>query len=270
MSGPQTPGVTVVTGDPVALVTLAAVVLLAGAVNGVAGFGFALVATTALATRLPPATAVVFTILPILAVNLSLARELSAAQLRSCGRRFGPLLAAALVGTVVGLVGLERLPADSLRAGLGLLSLGFVASQQRVVTVPGLTRAKAGCFVETLPAMVGVGFVSGLVFGGTNVGVQLVAYLRSRDLSHGLFVGVAAAVFLGINAVRVVAAGALGLYPDAATVAASLAAAVPAVVGVAAGSRLRARVSERARRGLVFGLLTVVGFRLLAAGAGVA
>jgi uncharacterized membrane protein YfcA len=118
--------------------------------------------------------------------------------------------------------------------------------------------------------MVGVGGVSGLLFGGTNVGVQLIAYLRSFDLSHGLFVGVVAMVFLGLNGVRVAIAGAFGLYPSSTIVLASLVAALPAVVGVAIGKRLRDTVGERSRRIVVLGLLTVIGLRLVAGGLGVA
>lgn len=43
----------------------------------------------------------------------------------------------------------------------------------------------------------------------------------------------------------------------------SVAAAVPAVVGVAVGSRLRGRVTPRVRRGVVLGLLAVIGVRLV-------
>ncbi|MEF8780874.1 MAG: TSUP family transporter, partial [Haloferacaceae archaeon] len=217
----------------------------AGIVNGVAGFGFAVVGTMALATVVDPAAAVVFLIFPILSVNLSLAGELSGEQLRTCGRRFGPLLGSAFVGTLAGMALLERIPEAPLRVGLGLVALGFVATAQRAVPVPGLSRAKDGCFVEGTVAMAGVGGISGVLFGGTNVGVQLVAYVRSCDLSHGLFVGVVAMVFLGLNGVRIAAAGVLGLYPDATFAAASFFAAAPAAVGVAVGARLRPKVSER-------------------------
>jgi len=252
---------------PVAL-TLA--VVLAGAVNGLAGFGFALVGTMVLATAIDPATAVVFMIVPILGVNLSLVRDLSTDQLRTCGRRFGPLIGAALVGTVLGLVVLSSLPQGPLKVGLGLVSLGFVATAQKRVTIPGLDRAREGCFVESTPAMVGVGGVSGVLFGGTNVGVQLIAYLRSCDLPHGLFVGVVAMVFLGLNAVRVVTAGALGLYPSLVVALASVVAVVPAVAGVVVGKRLRSSVGERHRRTVVLALLTLVGVRLLLGGLGIA
>lgn len=243
-------------------------VLAAGALNGLAGFGFALVGTMVLATVIDPATAVVFMIIPIFAVNLSLVGELSSNQLRTCGQRFSPLLGAALVGTLVGMALIDILPESPLRLILGIVALGFVVSSQRVVPVPGLDRARAGCFVETTPAMVGVGGLSGVLFGGTNVGVQFVAYIRSCDLSHGLFVGVVALVFLGLNAVRVGAAGVLGLYPDLLVLATSIGVAVPAVVGVAIGARLRDRVTRRARNGLVLVLLTVVGLQLVVSGLG--
>ncbi|WP_153554900.1 sulfite exporter TauE/SafE family protein [Halomicrobium sp. LC1Hm] len=255
---------------PTTVAVFVGVVLIAGAVNGLAGFGFALVGTMALATVVEPTTAVVFMIVPILAANASLVRELSVEDVRSCGRRFGPLLAAALIGTVVGLAVVDRLPAAPLRVGLGVVTLGFVATAQRAVPIPWFDRLKAGCFVETPLAMVAIGGVSGVLFGGTNVGVQLIAYLRSRDLSHELFVGVAAMIFLGLNAVRVGAAGALGLYPDLTTVALSVAAAVPAVAGVAVGRRLRVRIPEQARRRFVLGLLAVVGVRLVLGGLGIA
>lgn len=255
--------------SPVLLGLLAVSVFVAGAVNGVAGFGFAIVGTMVLATVIDPATAVVFMIVPIVSVNLSLVRDLSPNQLRTCGRRFGPLILAALVGTLIGMAVLDRLPVAPLRIGLGLISLWFVASVQEAVEIPGLEQAKAGCFVETPLAMVGVGGVSGLVFGGTNVGVQLVAYLRSCDLSHGLFVGVVAMVFLGLNTLRVAAAALFGLYPSTTIAAFSLGAILPAVAGVAAGKRLRGVVTARHRRVAVLGLLTVIGVRLVLGGAGV-
>lgn len=256
--------------SPIVLALLVGVVLIAGTINGVAGFGFALVGTMVLATVVDPSTAVVFMIIPIFSVNLSLVRDLSVPQLVTCGRRFGLLMVAALVGTLVGMAALDQIPDEPLRIGLGLISLGFVLNAQQVIPVPGLNRVKEGCFVESPLGMIGVGGVSGLLFGGTNVGVQLVAYLRSCDLSHGLFVGVVAMVFLGLNGVRVVAAGALGLYPTSAVFLLSFGAAIPALGGVALGKQLREYVTELQRRGTVLGLLTLIGIRLVLGGLGIA
>lgn len=248
---------------------LALLVLVAGVVNGVAGFGFAVVATMGLAVAVDPATAVAFMIVPMVGVNLALVRELSPRQLRSCGRRFWPLILTALAGTVVGMVTLETIPVTPLRVGLGVVTLGFVVTVQRVVVLPGRERATEGCFVESPAGMAGVGTVSGVLFGGTNVGVQLVAFLRSCDLAHGLFVGVVALVFVGINTVRVGVAAGLGFYPNAALAAGSVAAVLPAVGGVALGQRLRQRIPGRTRRGAVLGLLSLIGIRLVLAGAGI-
>lgn len=240
--------------------------LVAGIVNGLAGFGFAVVGTMALATVLSPAAAVVLMILPILAANLRLVTELSAAELRSCGRRFGPLVGSALVGTIVGMIVLDLLPAPPLRVGLGLITLAFVATQQQAVALP--TLGSGSSRLDSVGAMVGIGAVSGLLFGATNVGVQIVAYLRSRELSHSLFVGVVAMVFVGVNGVRVGAAGLLGLYPSLTVFGLSVLAGIPAVAGVSVGSRLRSRLSTRVRRWAVLGLLTVIGVRLIAGGVG--
>jgi hypothetical protein len=222
----------------------------------------------ALATVIDPAPAVVFMIIPILAVNLSLVRDLSREELRTCSQRFGPLIGAALVGTVVGMAVLSRIPTAPLRVGLGVLTLGFVATAQRMVPLPEWSAGGIGTLGQTRVGMVGVGGISGLLFGGTNVGVQLIAYLRSFDLSHGLFVGVVALVFLGLNGIRVAVAGLFGLYPSRLILLASVVAAIPAVIGVAIGKRLRVAASEPSRRLAVLGLLTVVGFRLVGGGLG--
>lgn len=258
-----------VTLTPAFVGLLSVIVLVAGTVNGIAGFGFAVVGTMALATQTDPATAVVFMIVPILSVNVSLVSDLSPSELRTCSRRFAPLILAALVGTIVGMAVLNRLPEEPLRIGLGLLSLAFVVTVQKAVPISGLSRVKEGCFVERPLAMVGVGGTSGLLFGGTNVGVHLIAYVRSCDLSHDLFVGVVAMVLLGLNAVRVATAVVLGLYPNSALALASVGATVPAIAGVAVGKRLRGHIGERQRRTAVLGLLTIIGVRLVLAGLGI-
>ena len=255
--------------SPSLLVILAVVLLVSGMVNGLAGFGFALVGTMALATVIEPATAVVLMIIPILSANATLVSELSARELTRCGRRFWPLILAALAGTIIGMAVIDRLPGAPVRVGLGLITLAFVGSRQSVLPLPSLD-GDSGIDREGTVVMLVVGGGSGLLFGATNVGVQLVAYLRSFDLSHGLFVSVVAMVFLGINGVRVGAAGVLGLYPSAAVAALSVAAVVPSVLGVAIGRRLRQRVDSRHRAIAVLGLLSLIGVRLVLGGLGIA
>jgi uncharacterized membrane protein YfcA len=61
-------------------------------------------------------------------------------------------------------------------------------------------------------------------------------------------------------------AGALGFYDDSGLLAVSLAAALPGLVGVAAGKRLGTRIPDRYRAAAVYALLLVIGIRLSWAG----
>jgi uncharacterized membrane protein YfcA len=244
------------------------VVLLAGTVTGLAGFGFAVIGTTVLATVIDPSAAVVLMILPILGANVSLVRELDAESLRSCARRFWPFVAAAVVGTLAGMAVLNRLPSQPITLALGVLTLGYVGLSQERVQVPGVATLERACFTDHPAAKVGLGLVSGLVFGATNVGVQVIAYLDSLSLDRSTFVGVVAMIFLGISSVRVGAAATLGLYGSTAMVAYSALAVGPGLVGVAVGRRLRPRVSERVLTAGTHLLLSVIGLRLTIGGLG--
>jgi uncharacterized membrane protein YfcA len=246
--------------------TVLAVLFVGGVVMGIAGFGYALVGTATLAALLDPATAVVVMILPMLATNVQLLTELDRESLSTCFARFRPYLAAAIVGTLLGMVLLDRIPSDVLALALGVLTLGYVGLTQPYVTVPGRATATDYCFRPTGPAKAALGFVSGIVFGASNVAVQTVAYLDSLELGRSTFVGVLAMVLVGISVVRVVAAWLLGLYDAPGALSLSLLGIVPGLVGVAAGQRVRSSVPERARTAGTLLLLGVIGVRLTAKG----
>jgi uncharacterized membrane protein YfcA len=237
-------------------------VLVAGAVTGMAGFGFALIGTAALAGFVGPRTAVAVMILPMMAANLSLVRELEREGLVECAERFGVFVGAALVGTLTGMAVISAVPVRQLSGIIGVITLGFVVLSQDAVEIPLSGETKDRCFVESRSGMVGVGAVSGVVFGATNVGTQMIAYLRSCGLRRSVFVGVVGMVFLGINGARVGAAWVLGLYPEGVFLV-SVAATVPAFVGVGIGKRVRWRISESWQKRVVLVLLTVVGLRLV-------
>lgn len=256
----------VVQVDAGTLAVVFGVVFAGGLVTGVTGFGFAVVATATLAAVLDPGTAVVIVILPLLAANASLVRELDGDGLASCVRRFWPFVATAAVGTVGGMVALSRLPSGPLSVALGAFTLAYVGLKQPWLSLPGERWFRDRCFRETVGLKAGLGFVSGVVFGASNVGVQVVAYLQQLDLDRETFVGVVAMVFLGIGLVRVVAAFGLGLYGGDGVLGLSVAAAIPGLVGVASGRRLRPRITPGVQRAGVFGLLFVIGLRLVTAG----
>jgi hypothetical protein len=262
---------TVPPGDPASLslaLVVAAVVAFGGFVTGLNGFGFAVVGTSLLAFVMDPQTAVTTMILPILAANVSLVRELDRDGFVSCVRRFWPYVGAALVGTVLGMLSLSLVPTRPLALGLGLFVLVYVALSQERVEIPGESLLRRRCFVDTGATKAALGFVSGAVFGVSNVGVQVVAYLKSLDLDRETFVGVVAMVFLGVSVVRIGTAAVLGLYDGGGLFAVSAAAAVPGLAGVAVGKRVRPAVPESSQRAATFGLLAVIGVRLTLSGAG--
>lgn len=250
------------------LLLVTAVVFAGGVVMGLAGFGYAVVSTATLAVVLAPTTAVVLMIVPLLASNVSLLTELDRDSFRACARRFWPYVLAAAAGTVVGMALLRRIPGDTLALALGVFVLGYVLLQQEVVALPGRDTLAERCFRETLTAKVGLGFVSGFVFGASNVGVQVVAYFDSLGLDRDTFVGVLAMVLVGVSALRVGLAYVFGFYGTGSLFGLSVAAALPGLVGVEVGKKVRAGVPERHQDRFVYGLLLVVGGKLTLGGLG--
>ena len=243
------------------------IVVLGGLVTGVNGFGFSVVGTGLMAIVLEPRVAVVVMILPILGANVSLVRELDGEGLRTCARRFWPFVATAAVGTVAGMSLLSRVPTRPLAFALGLFVFGFLAFTQERYPLPGEAWVRANVS-DTFGVKLLLGLVSGFVFGASNVGVQVIAYLKSLQLDHRTFVGVVAMVFLGVSSIRVAAAGLLGLYEGGGLLLLSAVAAVPGLAGVSLGKQIRPRLSRSSRRFAMFGLLAVIGVRLLMNGLG--
>lgn len=243
-----------------------AIVFVGGLVKGLAGFGYAIASTAILATVLDPSTAVVIMIVPMLVANLVLVRELDREGLRSCIRRFWPYVLAALVGTLAGMGALGFIPTRPLTVGLGLFTLGYVIATQNRVAIPGRNRFVRACFRPGTSVTVAVGFVSGTVFGASNVAVQIVAYLDGLSLDRSTFVGVLSMILVGVSTVRLGAAWFLGLFDASGLVALSVLASIPGLIGVAVGGRLRRRLPDAYLGVGVVVLLTVIALRLLSKG----
>lgn len=249
------------------LAAVLAVLLFGGVVMGVAGFGYAVIGTTTLAVLLDPAIAVVVMILPMLATNIQLVGELDQGSLTSCARRFWPYIVSAAGGTLLGMALLDHVPTAVLALGLGLLTGLYVVGRQPYVTFPGGATARAVCFRPGTGAKGALGFASGLIFGASNIAVQVVAYLDSLDLDRQTFVGVLAMVLIGISTLRVGAAWYLGLYDAPGALSLSVVGIVPGVVGVAAGRRVRDRIPQRYQMAGVLLLLSIIAVRLSVKGA---
>jgi hypothetical protein len=248
------------------LLAILAIVFVGGLVKGLAGFGYAIASTAILATVLDPATAVVIMIVPMIVANLVLVRELDREGLRSCIGRFWPYVLAALIGTLIGMAALDLIPTRPLTVGLGLFTLGYVLATQDRVRIPGRSRFVRACFRPGTSITVAVGFVSGTIFGASNVAVQIVAYLDGLSLDRPTFVGVLSMILVGVSSVRLGAAWYLGLFDASGLIFLSTIASIPGLAGVALGGRLRTRLPDAYLGVGVLALLAIIGVRLLSKG----
>jgi uncharacterized membrane protein YfcA len=245
------------------LVLAAAVIFFGGIVKGVAGFGYAIASTALLATFLSPSTAVVVMVIPMLVANLSLLGELDSRELRRCVVRFWPYVTTAMVGTVLGMFVLESIPTVYLTGGLGVFTLLYVVVKQPWYPIPGESLFVEYCFTSGPLAKSLLGFGSGLVFGVSNIAVQVVAYLDSLSLDRPTFVGVLAMILVGISGVRVGLAWTFGMYQTGNLLVVSVIASLPGLAGVRLGRQIRTFVPNVWEQRGVLGLLVVIGLRLL-------
>jgi len=243
-------------------------VFVGGTVRGVAGFGYEIAGTAVLAAFLDPAEAVAVMIVPMLVASLSLVRELDTAELKPCVARFWLYLIAAVIGTVLGMVALGAFSVAPLKFGIGVVTLGYVASKQGVFAVPGTDRLRKVCFTERTATKASLGFVSGFLFGATNVSVQVVEYLDSLELDRSTFVGVLSMILVGLSGARVGFAWILNLYGSLGLFAVSVVAALPGIVGILLGSEIRRRLPNRLCDVTGAFLLAVVGVWLVVGGFG--
>lgn len=242
------------------LALLLLIVFFGGGVKGVVGFGYSVAGTASLAIVIDPSAAVVVMILPLLAANLSLVREIQGG-LRSCAKRFWPYIGTALAGAVIGTVALRDLPTGWIAMLLGVLVLGYVTVKQEWIDVALGTSPG-----ESIRTKAVLGLASGLVFGSSNIAVQSVMYLDRLDLDRSTFVGVLSMFLVGISGMRAVTAWTLGLYGSQSLLPLSLLAAGVGILGVTVGVRLRNLLPDQYCRYGVLALFGVIGVRLVYVG----
>lgn len=249
-------------GPPI-LVLVLAVTFLGGAVKGIAGFGFGLVATTVLAQVIPARQAIALVIIPVVGANIHLLIETNLSALSSCASRFRWFVLTVVVGTWIGMEAVSLIPEKILLGLLGGFTLLFVIFKQDVVPVPGRSVFPGVTYLRRPPGQAGVGTISGTVFGAMNNGTLIVSYLESLDIERDTFIGLLSLTVLLGTVLRTVVGLHKGLFTTEFPLVLSLAAAVTTSAGVFAGTRFRGMVSDRVVSGAVLGLLAVIGLRLV-------
>ena len=234
--------------------TLAFVIFVASVVNGVAGFGFALVAVAVLAVVLEPRPAVV--LMSLITPLLQMFQLRYHWSYRSVTPRLVPMLVAAAIGTIIGSNLLVILPGYVLAIALGLFALWYVISSLR--RSPMLVTAETERRIA--PIVGGVAGISNGALGAS--GPILGSYLLAIGLSGRSFVFAISITFAVMSAIRVATLAVLGAYTVAGLVL-GLALAVPAWLGQRLGFWLQGRLSAQAFQRVILVALLLASANLL-------
>lgn len=241
------------------LASLAAIVLiltLAGLVKGATGMGLPTLGMGLLSLVLAPPDAAALLMAPAILTNV--AQFATGPRRAQVVRRFWPLGLGAILGTLAGALALGGLESHLAPALLGatLLAYGLF----------GLTRLQLHTPARLEPWLSpAIGLASGVLTGTTGVTVMPVApYLQSLNLERDDLVQALGLAFtLSTFALAVTLSLDFTALADATVALASMAALVPAFIGMELGRRLRRAVSQATFRTGFFATLALLGANTL-------
>jgi uncharacterized membrane protein YfcA len=247
------------TGLPPHLLLIAATFLLAGLVKGVIGLGLPTVAMGVLASVMAPAEAAALLLVPSFVTNVW--QLLAGPRVAPLLRRLGGMMAGVAIGTLAasGMIAGHDTRAASIGLGAALVVYAAAGLAKLKLSVPARAERWAGPLV---------GLVTGGVTGATGVFViPAVPYLGALDLARDDLVQ---ALGLSFTVSSLALAGGLAWHGGLAaqSLGASLLALIPALLGMALGGAVRARVRPAIFRRCFFagllGLGTEIAWRALA------
>jgi uncharacterized membrane protein YfcA len=228
-------------------------VLLVGIAKGGFGTGAGIFATPLMALTIPiPQAAAIM--LPILLVMDAVG--LWAYRGKFMRVNLKVLLAGGVLGIALGALSFRYLSDAWIRVALGVISVGFVLHYYgaRVDARAAAPSAPKGFFWSTVS-----GLTSTIAHAG---GPPLSIYLLPQRLEKSVMVGTTVIFFAVINLVKVVPYAWLGLF-DARNLSTSLVLSPLAPFGIWIGVALMRRLSEALFYRICYGLLLVVGAKLL-------
>lgn len=240
--------------DATFIAVVIAAFLLAGTIKGALGVGLPTTSIAILSIALGLRDAVPLLIVPSLVANIW--QVTRGGELAALLRRFWLLNATACVGVWLGTMILFSVDPTILAALLGIVVV-FYAAMNLTAFRPRLSPRREGVLAP------GVGLAAGVLTGTTgSLLLPIVIYLQALGLEKDRFVQ---AVGLSLLIGTVAWAASLWYHGalDGRSVTISTLALVPTLLGMAAGHRLRARLSQDLFRKIVFGLLFVLGLNLV-------
>lgn len=228
--------------------------MLAGTVKGILGIGVPVVSVSLLSLVIDVPMAVSLLPVPILVSNVW--QSLQSGRIVSTFRRFGPLIAALVVGTFTGARLLVEIDQRPLMGIVGVSVLVFALTGNSTWQLHVSPRAERWLGVP-------IGFLGGVLGGMTTFfGPPIIIFLFALNLHKDEFVGTISTVYLCAAVPLAAALGMFGFMGPREYLW-SAAAAVPLLLGVVLGQWLRARISQATFRRVLLLLLLVVGVRLI-------
>jgi uncharacterized membrane protein YfcA len=225
----------------------------AGLVKGVTGMGLPTVAMGVLGSLLSPLAAAALLLVPSFVTNLW--QLLAGPKLGRLIRRLWPMMLTIVIGTVVGSAILARGNAARTTTGLGIVLVIYAA--YTLLARPPRVSLRWEPWLSPM-----VGLVTGLFTGATGVFViPAVPYIQSLDLERDDLVQA-----LGLSFTVSTTALSIGLFWHGAFpighLLSSTLAVVPALLGMAAGQVIRARISPQLFRRLFLIFLLLLGLEM--------
>jgi uncharacterized membrane protein YfcA len=234
---------------PEFLIVAAAVFVLAGFIKGVIGLGLPTVAIALLAATFDLKAGLALIVVPALATNIWQAVA-GGAFIRSV-RRLGVFIVTAGVGVWFGVGVLSTSDSAVISGLLGLLLCAYAVIALATPQIPPPGRLEPWL----APAVGGFsGFIAGLM-GSFVVPGSL--YIQALGLPRDIFVQAMGVTFTAVTLALGVALMGHGMMPAKLGIM-SIAALVPAMLGMAVGQRIRKRIPEdRFRQVFFFGMLAL-------------
>ncbi len=227
----------------------------AGLVKGTTGIGYSTTALPIVALSIGLDRAMPLVILPSISSNLSV--MITAGEFRSMLVRFRWLYAALLPGLVAGLYLLTRVDTHNAARVLGLVILAYAAYAlgRPALAIPHHRERHLNA---------PVGFLNGLVNGMTGSQIMpVVPYALSLNLSPDAILQLTNVAFTLSSLVMLVGLNQIG-FLDGPVLLLSLGGVPIALLGVAVGTRLRAKLRPQVFRKAVLLLLSALAFLLIA------
>lgn len=240
--------------SPGDLVLATAGLFIAGLIKGTTGLGYTTCALPFLVVSIGLTPAMALVIMPALATNISLA--LGTGHLRESLKRFALLYAAMVPGIAAGLALLGSVSQTGAVRVLGGVIVAYVVL---ALTKPSLSLPARYEVVLQVP----VGFCNGLLAGLTGSQVMpLFPYVMALQLDPARMVQAINLAVLIASLMLSIGLATTGLM-SAALFAGSVAAVLPALVGVELGARARATIPAERLRGLALLTLLAMGLVML-------